>query len=61
MVSGFFTSPCDQSRILPGEARDIFTALKLTGFLALPKKLNSSSTLAPIVLGKRQNGNQSYA
>ena len=44
----FFTSPWDQSRILPGEAREILTELKLTGFLALAKKLNSSSTSAPI-------------
>jgi hypothetical protein len=31
MVSGFFTSPCDQSSIFSGEAREILTALNLVG------------------------------
>ena len=45
MVSGFFTSPLDQSRIFSGEDREILTLLNFTGFLALSKKLKSSSTV----------------
>lgn len=49
MVSGFFTSPCDHSLILSGEASEIFTLLKLTGPFGFAKKLNSSSTKSPIL------------
>jgi hypothetical protein len=45
MVSGFFTSPFDQSRIFSGEANEILTDSNFTGFLALSKKLKSSSTV----------------
>jgi hypothetical protein len=48
MVSGFFTSPWDQSSIFSGEAREIRTELNFKGFFSLLKKLKSSSTAAPM-------------
>jgi hypothetical protein len=42
MVSGFFTSPKDHSRIISGEASEIRTASKESGSLGLSKKLSKS-------------------
>src|SRR4051794_32158813 len=44
MVSGFFTSPWDHSRILSGEARLIQMALNDSGSLGFSKKLKRSFT-----------------
>src|SRR6187549_736243 len=38
MVSGFFTSPCDHSRIFSGLASEIRIAEKLSGSLGFSKK-----------------------
>src|SRR5439155_18697348 len=45
MVSGFFTSPCDQERILSGDASEIRIALKESGFFGFSKRLNRSSII----------------
>src|SRR3954467_7913150 len=42
MVSGFFTSPCDHSRIFSGEAREIRIAENDSGSLGFSKKLKMS-------------------
>src|SRR5262245_44171709 len=44
MVSGFFTSPWDHSRILSGDARLIRMALNDSGSLGFSKKLKRSFT-----------------
>src|SRR5262245_43205088 len=44
MVSGFLTSPCDHSRILSGEAKEIRIAEKRSGSLGFSKKLKISFT-----------------
>src|SRR5437762_3867413 len=45
MVSGFFTSPCDQERILSGDASEMRIALKLSGFFGFSKRLKRSSII----------------
>src|SRR5271168_2621858 len=42
MVSGFFTSPCDHSRIFSGDASEMRIALKESGSLGFSKKLKMS-------------------
>jgi hypothetical protein len=42
MVSGFFTSPWDQERIISGAAIEIRTASNDNGSLGLSKKFNKS-------------------
>src|SRR5450432_51131 len=42
MVSGFFTSPCDHSRIFSGDASEIRIALNESGSLGFSKKLKMS-------------------
>ena len=42
MVSGFFTSPCDHSRIFSGEASEIRIAENDSGSLGFSKKLKMS-------------------
>src|SRR3954463_1421298 len=42
MVSGFFTSPCDHSRIFSGEANEIRIAEKDSGSFGFSKKLKMS-------------------
>src|SRR5690242_2653862 len=42
MVSGFFTSPCDHSRIFSGLASEMRMALKESGSLGFSKKLKMS-------------------
>src|SRR5262249_19534165 len=44
MVSGFFTSPWDHSRILSGDARLIRMALNESGSFGFSKKLKMSFT-----------------
>src|SRR4051794_20930091 len=44
MVSGFFTSPCDHSRILSGLASEMRIALNESGSLGFSKKLKMSLT-----------------
>jgi hypothetical protein len=47
MVSGFFTSPYDQSRIISGDARETLTASNESGSLGLSKKFNKSLKIHP--------------
>src|SRR5258706_6795851 len=47
MVSGFFTSPWDHSRILSGDARLIRMALNESGSFGFSKKLKMSFTVSP--------------
>ena len=42
MVSGFFTSPCDHSRIFSGDASEMRIALNESGSLGFSKKLKMS-------------------
>src|SRR5512145_765293 len=42
MVSGFFTSPCDHSRIFSGLASEMRIALNESGSLGFSKKLKMS-------------------
>src|SRR6185503_15859075 len=50
MVSGFFTSPCDHSRILSGLASEIRIAENDSGSFGFSKKLKMSFTLSPSLL-----------
>jgi hypothetical protein len=44
MVSGFFTSPCDHSRIFSGEASEILIAENESGSLGFSKNEKMSFT-----------------
>src|SRR3954469_17675354 len=48
MVSGFFTSPRDHSRIFSGDASEMRMALKESGSLGFSKKLKMSFTVCPL-------------
>src|SRR6266545_6087438 len=50
MVSGFFTSPCDHSRIFSGLASEMRIALNDSGSLGFSKKLKISFTISPCSL-----------
>src|SRR5215467_1588210 len=47
MVSGFFTSPCDHSRIFSGDASEMRIALNESGSFGFSKKLKMSFTGSP--------------
>src|SRR4029453_3382515 len=47
MVSGLRTSPCDHERIFSGEASEIRSALKLSGFFGFSNSVNRSSIDSP--------------
>src|SRR5262249_57070344 len=47
MVSGFFTSPCDHSRIFSGLASEMRIALNESGSFGFSKKLKMSFTVSP--------------
>src|SRR3954471_19186624 len=47
MVSGFFTSPCDHSRIFSGDASEIRIAENDSGSFGFSKKLKMSFTFSP--------------
>jgi hypothetical protein len=52
MVSGFFTSPNERSRIFSGEEMEILMAEKWSGSFGLSKKLKmSSKVLSSLLLG----------
>jgi hypothetical protein len=60
MVSGFFTSPKDRSRIFSGEEMEILIAEKCKGSFGLSKKLKRSSNVKPpyseeFILRRREN------
>src|SRR6187549_1080352 len=47
MVSGFFTSPCDHSRIFSGDASEMRIAENDSGSFGFSKKLKMSFTFSP--------------
>src|SRR5512136_3067382 len=51
MVSGFFTSPKDRSRIFSGDEMEILIAEKCNGSFGLSKKLKKSSKFLSSLVG----------